>query len=145
MPKCVEQNPTILGEELLIISSECDRFDKTHEQLDLLSLDKDGSLVVIELKRDNSGKNVDLQAIKYAAYCSTLRLADLVDRAEFSKRYAAYCSRHGGGSRLVVSWNFRHIVRLDKIRLFNGVNLELGYKPSAIYSPQAVATHGKED
>ena len=28
---------------------------------------------------------------------------------------------------VLVSWNFRHIVRLDKIRLFNGVNLGLGY------------------
>jgi predicted nucleic acid-binding protein len=46
---------------------------------------------------------------------------------------------------VVVSWNFRHIVRLDKIRLFNAVNLELGYKPLTIYSPREVATHGKED
>ncbi|HQP97041.1 MAG TPA: PIN domain-containing protein [bacterium] len=46
---------------------------------------------------------------------------------------------------VVVSWNFRHIVRLDKIQLFNGVNLEFGYKPLAIYSPREVATHGKED
>jgi hypothetical protein len=33
---------------------------------------------------------------------------------------------------VLVSWNFRHIVRLDKIRLFNAVNLELGYKPLSI-------------
>jgi predicted nucleic acid-binding protein len=46
---------------------------------------------------------------------------------------------------VVVSWNFRHIVRLDKIRLFNGVNLECGYKPLTIYSPREVATYGKED
>ena len=46
---------------------------------------------------------------------------------------------------VVVSWNFRHIVRLDKIRLFNGVNLELGYKPLTIYSPREVASHGKEE
>jgi predicted nucleic acid-binding protein len=46
---------------------------------------------------------------------------------------------------VMVSWNFRHIVRLDKIRLFNGVNLECGYKPLTIYSPREVATHGKED
>lgn len=46
---------------------------------------------------------------------------------------------------VVVSWNFRHIVRLDKIRLFNAVNLELGYKPLTIYSPREVATYGQED
>jgi hypothetical protein len=39
---------------------------------------------------------------------------------------------------LLVSWNFRHIVHFDKIRLFNSVNLELGYKPLQIYSPREV-------
>lgn len=41
---------------------------------------------------------------------------------------------------LLVSWNFRHIVRFDKIRLFNSVNLELGYKTLQIYSPREVTT-----
>jgi len=41
---------------------------------------------------------------------------------------------------LLVSWNFRHIVRYDKIRLFTAVNLELGCKPLAIYSPREVAS-----
>ncbi|MEA2604585.1 MAG: hypothetical protein QOF89_5577 [Acidobacteriota bacterium] len=39
---------------------------------------------------------------------------------------------------LLVSWNFRHIVHFDKIRLFNSVNLEQGYKPLQIYSPREV-------
>jgi len=39
---------------------------------------------------------------------------------------------------LLVSWNFRHIVHFDKIRLFNSVNLGLGYKPLQIYSPREV-------
>jgi hypothetical protein len=46
---------------------------------------------------------------------------------------------------VLVSWNFRHIVRLDKIRMFNGVNLELGYRTISIYSPREVATHERED
>jgi len=41
---------------------------------------------------------------------------------------------------IVVSWNFRHIVRFDKIRQFNAVNLEAGYKAIAIHSPREVAT-----
>ncbi|MBU4486345.1 MAG: type II toxin-antitoxin system VapC family toxin [Candidatus Delongbacteria bacterium] len=39
---------------------------------------------------------------------------------------------------LLVSWNFKHIVRFDKIRLFNAVNLEMGYKTIEIYSPMEV-------
>ncbi|HZF07246.1 MAG TPA: PIN domain protein [Thermoanaerobaculia bacterium] len=41
---------------------------------------------------------------------------------------------------LLVSWNFKHIVRFEKIRLFNAVSLELGYKPLQIYSPREVST-----
>jgi len=34
-----------------------------------------------------------------------------------------------GAADVLVSWNFRHIVHFDKIRMFNAVNLEYGYKP----------------
>jgi hypothetical protein len=46
---------------------------------------------------------------------------------------------------VLVSWNFQHIVRLDKIQQFNGINLELGYKPLAIYSPREVTTYEREE
>jgi hypothetical protein len=46
---------------------------------------------------------------------------------------------------VLVSWNFQHIVRLDKIQQFNGINLELGYKPLAIYSPREVTTYERGD
>lgn len=45
---------------------------------------------------------------------------------------------------VLVSWNFKHIVRLSKIRVFNAVNLELGYKPLQIYSPREVTHHGED-
>lgn len=41
----------------------------------------------------------------------------------------------------LVSWNFRHIVRLEKIRLFNAVNVESGYRALSILSPREVTTH----
>jgi predicted nucleic acid-binding protein len=43
---------------------------------------------------------------------------------------------------VLVSWNFRHIRRYDRIRLFNAVNLEAGYPPLRIRTPQEVAQHG---
>jgi hypothetical protein len=46
---------------------------------------------------------------------------------------------------LLVSWNFRHIVHFDKIRLFNAVNIEFGYKPLQIFSPREVTTYGSEE
>lgn len=45
---------------------------------------------------------------------------------------------------VLVSWNFKHIVHYQKIRLFNAVHLELGYKPLQIYSPREVAQHGND-
>jgi len=46
---------------------------------------------------------------------------------------------------IVVSWNFKHIVHFDKIRFFNAVNLERGYKPVSIHSPREVTYYGTHD
>jgi len=46
---------------------------------------------------------------------------------------------------VLTSWNFKHVVRFDKIRSFNAVNHELGYKPVEIYSPREVTYHGNQD
>lgn len=64
--------PDALGEDLLIIQKEFARFDDTKERLDLLAIDKTGSLVIIENKLDDSGRDVVWQCLKYASYCSTL-------------------------------------------------------------------------
>lgn len=44
---------------------------------------------------------------------------------------------------VLVSWNFRHIVNLDKIRLFNSVNLKLGYPIIDIRSPKELINYGE--
>ena len=38
----------------------------------------------------------------------------------------------------IVSWNFRHIVRVDKMRAYNELNLEAGFGLLSIVSPQEV-------
>ncbi|PSQ88893.1 MAG: hypothetical protein BRD43_04030 [Bacteroidetes bacterium QS_4_64_154] len=43
---------------------------------------------------------------------------------------------------VLTSWNFQHIVHIEKIRRFNTVNQEPGYKPIDIRSPREVTTHG---
>ena len=64
----IAANPGILGEDLLIVAKEFSGFDRTNERLDLLAVDVDGRLVVIELKRDDTGRDAHWQAIKYASY-----------------------------------------------------------------------------
>ena len=74
----VAANPGILGEDLLIIGKEFSGFDRTDARLDLLAVDADGKLVVIELKRDDSGADAHWQAIKYASYLLRASAGEIV-------------------------------------------------------------------
>jgi hypothetical protein len=38
----------------------------------------------------------------------------------------------------IVSWNFRHIVRLDKIKMYNQINVQSGYNVLTIISPKEI-------
>jgi len=53
--------PAVFGEDLLIIQKEFDGFADTRER------HKDGNLVIIENKLDDSGRDVTWQALKYAS------------------------------------------------------------------------------
>ena len=83
----------------------------------------------------------------------------LPDTAEAAELAEAYLHRGcvGPGSRgdalhvalatvarvdVLVSWNFRHIVNLGRIRLFNSVNLERGYGALEIRTPTEVLAYG---
>ena len=73
----IAKNPACLNEELLIIQKEFSGFNDTNERLDLLALDKQGNLVIIENKLDDSGRDVTWQVLKYASYCSSLSTDDI--------------------------------------------------------------------
>ena len=42
---------------------------------------------------------------------------------------------------MIVSWNFKHMVNLGRIRMFNAVNLEQGYGSIEIRTPKEVLDH----
>lgn len=75
----IAANPKILGQKLLIIAKEFSGFEQTRERLDLLAVDTDGQLVIIELKRDDSGDDTHWQAIKYASYIHGIGTSNFVD------------------------------------------------------------------
>ena len=81
-------HPDALGEPLLMIQKEFSNFDGTKERLDLLALDIHGNLVLIENKRDESGKDVVWQAIKYASYVAPFTTDDI------EKIYADYLQKY---------------------------------------------------
>ena len=64
----VAAHPNILGDDLLIIAKEFNAFDGTNERADLVAVDSQGTVVTIELKRDDSGADAHWQAVKYASY-----------------------------------------------------------------------------
>jgi hypothetical protein len=39
---------------------------------------------------------------------------------------------------VLASWNFKHIVNLDRIRLYNSINLRLGYRIIEIRTPREI-------
>lgn len=76
------------------------------------------------------------------------RLTDAyLERGVLTRKYSDDCEHIALATLaevdLLVSWNFKHIVHYDKIRLFNAVNLEQGYKPLQIYSPREVTSYGE--
>jgi hypothetical protein len=85
----IANNPDALGEEILIIQKEFDGFNDTNERLDLLALDKQGNIIVIENKLDDSGRDVTWQVLKYASYCSTLK------KDQIKKIYQGFLDKQG--------------------------------------------------
>ena len=45
---------------------------------------------------------------------------------------------------VLASWNFKHIVNLDRIKGYNSVNLRLGYSMLEIRSPKDLIKYGDE-
>lgn len=86
----LETTPSILGEKLLIIAKEKTYFEGTRERPDLVGIDKNGNIVIIELKRDDSGSDTHWQAIKYASYWAQFSVPDILSV------YANYINKHGG-------------------------------------------------
>lgn len=83
----IRKKPELLNEDLLIIGHEYDKFE-INERLDLLALDKEGNVVIIEVKRDSTGSTVDFQALKYASYCARLSPQDILEiYADYIKRF----------------------------------------------------------
>ncbi|MFD5640180.1 DNA-binding protein [Streptomyces anulatus] len=75
-------HPQVLGESVLVVTAEYDRWADTdgvpaRDRLDVLGLDATGRLVVVELKRGTADRDVHLQAITYAALVSRFDLGTL--------------------------------------------------------------------
>lgn len=68
-----------ISPDTLVISEEFSEWSEGARRIDLLGLDKQVNLVVIELKRDETGAHMELQALRYAAMASTLTFKKAID------------------------------------------------------------------
>jgi len=89
----IAKDPSVLGEELLIIQKEFAGFSDTNERLDLLALDKQGSIVVIENKLDDTGRDAVWQVLKYSSYCASL------SKQQIREIYQQHLDAQGGGAK----------------------------------------------
>jgi hypothetical protein len=91
LQRWVTEHPDLIAPGLLLITTEFDRWEvrehKVADRLDALFLDTAGAPVVVEFKRDRATDSVELQALKYAAYCSQLTLDELAEE---------FANTHGG-------------------------------------------------
>lgn len=61
-----------IAPDCLVISEEFSDWEDSRRRIDLLAIDKNANLVVIELKRDEIGAHMELQALRYASMISTM-------------------------------------------------------------------------
>jgi hypothetical protein len=64
--------------DCLVIAEEFSEWADSKRRIDLLALDSSANLVVVELKRNESGEHMELQAIRYASMVSTLTYKNAV-------------------------------------------------------------------
>jgi hypothetical protein len=76
-----------VSSDTLIIAEEFAQWEDSRRRIDLLGLDRNGNLVVIELKRTTDGGHMELQAMRYAAMVSTMTFDQAVEaRAQFQNQ-----------------------------------------------------------
>jgi hypothetical protein len=91
----------VIDPELLVIAEEYGDWDDSRRRIDLLAVDQAANLVVIELKRGDTGGHMELQAVRYAAMVSTMTW----DRAvEAFGRYLRTRNREEDPGELLLSF-----------------------------------------
>lgn len=79
LQRLLRQQPEIVSPNTLIIAEEFGEWEDSRRRIDLLGIDKQARLVVIELKRSETGGHMELQAVRYAAMVSTLTFEKTVE------------------------------------------------------------------
>ena len=79
LQRLLREKINIISPETLVISEEFGEWEGSKRRIDLLGVDRQARLVVIELKRTDTGAHMELQAIRYAAMLSTATFDRVVE------------------------------------------------------------------
>jgi hypothetical protein len=91
LQRLLKDNIAVVAPDVLVISEEFGEWDDSKRRIDLLGIDSDAKLVVVELKRDDDGGHMELQAIRYAAMVSRMTFQRAV------KAYQTFLDKSGPG------------------------------------------------
>ncbi|MFH5803007.1 hypothetical protein [Alienimonas sp. DA493] len=73
LQRFLRERADVFDPDLLLLAEEFSDWADSQRRVDLLGVDRDGTLVVIELKR-GAGEHMELQALRYAAMVSDMTL-----------------------------------------------------------------------
>jgi hypothetical protein len=78
LQRLLRDNIATIDDGLLVVAEEFGDFEGSDRRIDLLCVDREGRLVVVELKRTRDGGHMELQALRYAAMVSSMTFEHLV-------------------------------------------------------------------
>jgi hypothetical protein len=93
LQRVLRDNIAVVVPDTLVIAEEFGNWEGSQRRIDLLGVDRQANLVVVELKRDQDGGHMELQALRYAAMIARMTFQDALDA--YSRHLAA---RGGSGS-----------------------------------------------
>ena len=89
LQRIIRDQPDVIEDGLFIVAEEFSNWDDSGRSIDLLGIGQDRNLVVVELKRGDTGEHMELQAIRYAAMAANMTLEQIVDA------HQSYLQRRG--------------------------------------------------
>ncbi len=87
LQRLLRKSIQVIDSELYVIAEEFGEWEDARRRIDLLCVDRDRTLVVVEIKRTDDGGHMELQALRYAAMVSTLTFEKAVEaHGEYLRR-----------------------------------------------------------
>jgi hypothetical protein len=136
----LEQDVTIIDPDLMVIGRQVPTsFGK---YIDLLAIDSEGHLVILEVKKDKTPRDVVAQALDYSSWARTLSYEDIIGiYAEYDTTRdfeTAFAERFGGNPPESINEDHRSLIVASELdnsseRIVNYLSSNYGVPINAVY------------